>query len=68
MNSQEQRFLSPSIVDPKSKNVSYDSAVGKLGGTTCQGTEFDELKSLMSRYAVVSRSFMEKLFPEYVLI
>lgn len=66
LNTQEMQFLSPESVDPKSKNISYDINSDKLGGTTFSGDQAKKLKEMMNRYALQSRSFMEKLFPHYV--
>jgi 3-deoxy-D-manno-oct-2-ulosonic acid (Kdo) hydroxylase len=66
LKSDELQFLSPQLVDPKSKNISYDVQKDKLGGYICSDMEAQKLKKMMHRYAVQSRSFMEKLFPGYV--
>lgn len=65
LNLDETRFLSHDIVDPKSKNISYDINKDKLGGTLCSEPDTKKLKEMMRRYALQSRSFMEKLFPQY---
>lgn len=65
LNSDELRFLSHEMVDPKSKNISYDIKKDQLGGSTCQGDDAQKLKGMIRRYAMQSRAFMEKLFPLY---
>lgn len=65
LSQDELRFLSPKMVDPKSKNISYDIHTEKIAGTTCEGGESDNLKKMMNRYALLSRSFMDRLFPSY---
>lgn len=59
-------FLSPTKVDPKSKNISYDIRTGKVGGTICQGEEAKLLNEMMHRYATQSRRLLENLFPSYI--
>lgn len=61
----ERCFLSPTKVDPKSKNISYDIRNHKLGGTLCQGEEAEALKAMMHRYATKSRQLVDQLFPSY---
>ncbi len=65
INSEEACFLSPEIVDPKSKNISYDVQKDLLGGSTCRDMEAKNLKEMLRRYALQSRSFMDRLFPHY---
>lgn len=65
LNPEELNFLSPHIVDPKSKNISYDIHKDKLGGSLCKGDEAQKLKEMLKRYAILSRNFMESLFPHY---
>lgn len=62
----EQNFLSPKIVDPKSKNISYNLKNDRLGGTVCQSDEREQLKSMIKRYALSSKELIEGLFPQYV--
>lgn len=61
----ETQFLSPHIVDRKSKNISYDLRNDHLGGFCLENEEMSKLKAMMKRYAMDSRSFFEKLFPSY---
>lgn len=65
LTAEESRFLDPKLVDPKSKNISYEIKNGKLGGAKCQENDALKLKEMIRRYAVQSRAFMEKLFPIY---
>lgn len=65
LNADELRFLSHEMVDPKSKNISYDVNNDKLAGTTCKDLDAQKMKEMIRRYALQSRSFMEKLFPIY---
>ena len=61
----EQPFLSPTWSDGSRKNISFEPATGRLGGTTVQGVESDVLKAMMARYAMVTRRFLEALLPSY---
>jgi 3-deoxy-D-manno-oct-2-ulosonic acid (Kdo) hydroxylase len=65
LNPDEQRFLDPKIVDPKTKNISFDARHNRLGGTLCEGEEASCLKKMIERYATTSRCFLEKLLPQY---
>ena len=62
----EKKFLSPDILSPKSKNISYNIHKDSLGGTICENEEREELQKLMHRFAKASRDLMEKLFPSYM--
>lgn len=61
----ELKFLNPEIVDPKTKNISYDIHKDRLGGTLCSDQDAAKLKEMLKRYAHTSRSFLEKLIPLY---
>lgn len=63
---EELKFLSHHLVDPKSKNISYDVKNDKLGGAICSELEKQKLKEMIRRYAAQSYAFMEKLFPGYM--
>ncbi len=61
----EQRYLNPEIVNPKTKNISYDIHKKQLNGTIHHPDEMEQLKIMLHRYALYSRSFLEKLIPHY---
>ena len=65
VNESESRFLSPDIVDPKSKNISYDIRRDSLRGTICAPQECKKLGGMLNRYAVNSKSFLQNLIPHY---
>lgn len=65
LNEEEKKLLTPSISDPKSKNVSYDIRKDILNGAQCSESEAAILKAMIKRYAVTSRQFLEKLIPHY---
>lgn len=65
LNHEELSFLAPKIVDPKSKNISFDKKNDSLSGTICQGEEAQKLKEMMKRYSLQTEKFMQALFPSY---
>ena len=60
----EVALRSPRIID-KSKNVSYNPANDKLGGTICTGEEADLLKRMIARYAAQTKRLINALLPGY---
>lgn len=62
---EELSFLTPNIVDPKSKNISYDRRTDRLSGTTCKEIEAEHLKQMLKRYSLKTNAFMHALFPHY---
>jgi hypothetical protein len=65
LESQETAFLNPHIVDPKSKNISYDRRNDRLNGTLCEASEALKLKEMIKRYSIKTEKFMQALFPSY---
>jgi len=65
LNEKEQTLLSPSILDKKAKNISYDGRSDRLGGANLTGHETDHLKTMIRRYSIESRRFLEKILPHY---
>jgi hypothetical protein len=61
----ERPFLSPTWSNGSRKNISFEPATGRLGGTTVQGVENAVLKAMMARYAKVTHRFLEGLLPSY---
>lgn len=61
----EKIFLSTAKVDPKSKNVSYDIKQDRLAGTLHEGSKKHELKEMIRRYAVASKTVLLQLIPHY---
>jgi hypothetical protein len=64
LNANEREFLTSTIVG-KSKNVSYNPANGKIGGSTVAAMKVHELRALMDRFASSTRTLIEKLLPAY---
>jgi len=65
LNLHEQLFLSPEIIAPKSKNISYEIRRDRLAGAIYSGEDGLLLKEMIRRYALTSRQFLEKLIPHY---
>jgi hypothetical protein len=61
----EKKFLTPQIVDPKSKNISFDIRTDRFQGSLCQGEDAEILKGMIKRYAIASRKLLEHLIPHY---
>lgn len=61
----EARFLTPSISDGKSKNVSFDPASGCAKGTSLTGGDLSAIESMMARYHARTRRFVSAIFPDY---
>jgi hypothetical protein len=62
LTTDERRFLDPAILK-RSKNVSYNPSSGKVGGTTKQGRDAEDLARLMGRYADAARTLFQNLLP-----
>jgi 3-deoxy-D-manno-oct-2-ulosonic acid (Kdo) hydroxylase len=62
---EESLFFSSKNVDPKRKNISYDIKSDHVGGALWSGEELHKLKEMLRRYALVSTSFLQRLFPHY---
>ena len=45
----ERELMDPSVPDPKSKNVSYDPATGRLRGTRLEGERRQALAAMTAR-------------------
>lgn len=65
LNQNENFFLDPSILELKSKNISYDIRTDRISGTRCLGNEKIDLKEMMRRYALKTKEFLYRLFPSY---
>ena len=64
MSSDEQQFLSPTIIG-KSKNVSYDPKTQLLQGSNVDEAATVLLQGMMQRYATFSKGLLDHLFPQY---
>ena len=61
----EARFLTPTISDGKSKNVSFDPNTGRAKGTNLAGAELNAIEAMMARYHAATRVFLSVIFPAY---
>jgi hypothetical protein len=64
LSEEERRLLDPRIL-AKAKNVSYNPRTGKVGGTSCTGTELELLRTVIARYSDSAQKLMHSLFPAY---
>jgi len=62
---EETAFFTPSILDGKHKNISYNSHTHDLKGTSLSEDSQSFAKSMMHRYASSSRLLLNHLFPAY---
>ena len=65
LSESEKRFLNPEIVNPKSKNISYDIRSDRFAGALLAESDAEELKAMVKRFAVTSRKFLLSLIPHY---
>ena len=61
----ETGFLSTDVFSGESKNVSYDGASGKLGGTRREGEALERLRAMIARYAAFARQVIDQTAPAY---
>jgi hypothetical protein len=61
---EEKKFLSPAIVNG-AKNVSFNSATGKLGGCACADHETENLAALMRRFSESAKTLLENVLSSY---
>lgn len=61
---QEKQFLNPAIVSG-AKNVGFNIATGKIGGSECVGVEAEQLAMMLKRFAERARSLLENLLAAY---
>ena len=64
LEAEELKFLDPHSVHG-AKNVSFNPATGKVGGTTAEGTALDELRGLLDRFSRTTGVLVRALFPSY---
>ncbi|HWB58084.1 MAG TPA: Kdo hydroxylase family protein, partial [Chthoniobacteraceae bacterium] len=64
LSEKEVLLRDPRVIDT-SKNVNYNPASDKLGGTVCTGEEAETLKGMISRFASQTKTLLNNLFPHY---
>jgi hypothetical protein len=62
---EEKAFLSASILDPKSKNISYNAPQDELKGSSFEGSQGQQLKNMIQRYSLSSVQLLKQLLPFY---
>jgi hypothetical protein len=60
----ELKFLDPHSVHG-AKNVSFNPATGRVGGTNADGAALDELRSLLDRFSNATNGLVRRLLPAY---
>lgn len=61
----EDAFLTTEVFSGESKNVSYDPASGKVGGTKLEGEALERMRAMIARYSVFARGVLARLAPQY---
>ncbi len=65
LSKEEELLLNPEIVDPKSKNVSFDIKRDSLAGLICSDETKALCKAMIKRFALSSRTLLHSLIPHY---
>ncbi len=61
----ELRFLTPDVAGGARKNISFDPASGKLGGSTLTGADAAALAAMIDRFGQQATSLLGGLVPRY---
>jgi hypothetical protein len=64
LTAQEQRFLTPEIRDPKTRNISLD-ANGRLKGAIGDAAMQEELVAMIGRFRAQAQTLVDSLLPRY---
>lgn len=65
LHDEEQRFLSPRWLEGKAKNVSFDPLAQKIGHTSAQGADREQLAAMMARFAKQAHALVSSVCPHY---
>lgn len=65
LDEMDSSFLNPSVLDPASKNVSYDHRRGYIKGTSLKALEAERLQTMMHRFYEASRKLLAQVLPHY---
>lgn len=65
LGKKELPFLRPDIVDPKTKNISYDIRNDLLSGAKLNKEDSKIVQEMVKRYATLTQQFLKKLLPHY---
>lgn len=58
-------LLSPSIMGSERKNISFDSASGRIGNTALSGAQADRLRTMLRRFGDAAETLLQDLLPGY---
>ncbi len=62
---EEQRFLTPGVAGGDRKNVSFDPATGRLGGSALAGADGEALAAMIDRFGRQATALLSGLVPRY---
>jgi hypothetical protein len=65
LNDPEQRLLSPALLKPDVKNISFNLMRDEIKGVRAAPEEVERLRSMMERFARQARTFVSLLLPQY---
>lgn len=65
LTAEEQTLLTPALLAPGKKNVSYDLARDRLAGIAGDAAQRQRMHGMIRRYAQHSAALLEALFPHY---
>lgn len=65
LNHGESRFLHPGKLARGARNISLDPGRGIVSGTSCRGSDYDDLREMMLRLLNAARTFVNILCPRY---
>lgn len=66
LDTNEQSFLSPDYVDPRTKNIGFDASAHRLWGTQQLADEqHQQLKNMMARFSRYAHQLVQRLLPHY---
>lgn len=66
LEEQEKEFLTPEVLKPGTKNISYQIQTDSLSGSQLSGEAGERLRQMIKRYAETSRKLIQKVFPTYI--
>lgn len=66
IEAKDEDLTDPSVLSPRSKNVSYDRASDQVGGSVLEGEGRTRLAGMVRRYGAHARAVVEALTPGYV--
>ncbi len=61
----EKFLLSPAVMGSERKNISFDTATGRIGNTSLSGGEAERLQTMLRRFADMAEMLLRDLLPGY---